>query len=121
MCSIRRNCAVYSTPDQPSEGLAEGVGGVGGAVVGQGAGAGLLDVEDVDGLGAEGVDVGGPDGDVLGGEGRAGDVQDPDAVRRPYLDHRRVRGGLGSYGDGRGQSLADPAPQPLRPGRRGRR
>ena len=53
------------------EGLADGVGGLGGPGLAEGAGALLLHVEHVDGLRAEGVDVGGADRDARGGEGGA--------------------------------------------------
>src|SRR5689334_19869085 len=81
-----------------AEGVADRVGGLGGAGVGEGARVGLLKVEDVDGLRPDRVDVGRAHGEAEGGHRLQDAVQDARAVRRAHLHHRRVPGGLRAYG-----------------------
>ena len=61
------------------------MGGLGRAGVGERAGRGFLEVEDVHRLGSEGVDVGGADGHVELGEGGADPVDHPGPVVGSHL------------------------------------
>ena len=62
----------------------------------------LLDIEDVDRLGPQGVDVGRPDGETEGGQAAADLRHQTAVVGGPDLEHGRLVGGVGTQDHDRG-------------------